>query len=164
MNQPSLGDAHDQAMKTALSQGLKRCAANLGDQFGMSLYNGGSYDAVVLGTLAGPVVEGSETVETLTSSAPVRGEQETPEYLSDPGQHGDADPDTGLPTPFALRDEAVNPGTGPDRLRAIYAMVHRSRGTHPSYGPTRITNENNNDEALDHLVHRKIQEVKERLK
>ena len=37
VNQPSLGDAHDLAMKTALSQALKRCAVNLGDQFGLSL-------------------------------------------------------------------------------------------------------------------------------
>lgn len=47
-NQPSLGDAHDMAMKTALSQALKRCAANLGDQFGLSLYNDGSPRPVVL--------------------------------------------------------------------------------------------------------------------
>lgn len=38
---PTLGDAHDMAMKTALSQALKRCAVNLGDAFGLSLYNGG---------------------------------------------------------------------------------------------------------------------------
>ncbi|PBC72350.1 MULTISPECIES: Rad52/Rad22 family DNA repair protein [unclassified Streptomyces] len=47
INQPKLGDAHDMAMKTALSQALKRCAVNLGDQFGLGLYNGGKSDAVV---------------------------------------------------------------------------------------------------------------------
>lgn len=36
--QPSLGDAHDMAIKTAESDALKRCAVNLGDQFGLSLY------------------------------------------------------------------------------------------------------------------------------
>ncbi|MCG7524910.1 Rad52/Rad22 family DNA repair protein [Streptomyces sp. OfavH-34-F] len=46
-NQPSLGDAHDMAMKTALSQALKRCAVNLGDGFGLSLYNDGSRRPVV---------------------------------------------------------------------------------------------------------------------
>jgi predicted transcriptional regulator len=50
-NQPSLGDAHDQAMKTALSQALKRCAVNLGDQFGLSLYNDGQASATVLRSL-----------------------------------------------------------------------------------------------------------------
>lgn len=47
INQPKLGDAHDMAMKTALSQALKRCAVNLGDQFGLGLYNGGKSDPVV---------------------------------------------------------------------------------------------------------------------
>lgn len=56
-NQPSLGDAHDQAMKTALSQGLKRCAVNLGDQFGLSLYNNGKTDPVVYRTLNAPAGE-----------------------------------------------------------------------------------------------------------
>lgn len=40
-------EAHDMAIKTAASQALKRCAINLGDQFGLSLYNQGSTQAVV---------------------------------------------------------------------------------------------------------------------
>lgn len=40
-NQPLLDDAHDNALKTAMSQALKRCAINLGDQFGLALYNRG---------------------------------------------------------------------------------------------------------------------------
>lgn len=40
-------DAHDMAVKTAESQALKRAAINLGDQFGLSLYNGGSTNALV---------------------------------------------------------------------------------------------------------------------
>lgn len=44
---PTLADAHDQAIKTAESQAFKRCAVNLGDQFGLSLYNDGSTDATV---------------------------------------------------------------------------------------------------------------------
>lgn len=51
LNQPSFGDAHDMALKTAMSQALKRCAINLGDRFGLSLYNGGSAGAVVGKTL-----------------------------------------------------------------------------------------------------------------
>ncbi|MEU3656498.1 Rad52/Rad22 family DNA repair protein [Streptomyces sp. NPDC032161] len=57
VNQPSLGDAHDMAMKTSLSQALKRCAVNLGDQFGLSLYNDGSRDAVVNFSAAHPPQE-----------------------------------------------------------------------------------------------------------
>ena len=41
------GDAHDMAIKTAESQALKRCAINLGDQFGLSLYNDGSLHPLV---------------------------------------------------------------------------------------------------------------------
>jgi hypothetical protein len=41
------GDAHDFAVKTAESQALKRCAVNLGDQFGISLYNNGSLAPLV---------------------------------------------------------------------------------------------------------------------
>jgi recombination DNA repair RAD52 pathway protein len=50
-NQPSHGDAHDLAMKTALSQALKRAAVNLGDQYGLSLYAKGSTSALVGRTL-----------------------------------------------------------------------------------------------------------------
>lgn len=46
-NMPSRADAHDMAIKTAESQALKRCAVNLGDQFGLSLYAKGSTAAVV---------------------------------------------------------------------------------------------------------------------
>jgi hypothetical protein len=42
---PVLAEAHDQAIKTAESQAFKRCAVNLGDQFGLSLYNNGSFEA-----------------------------------------------------------------------------------------------------------------------
>jgi hypothetical protein len=46
------GDAHDMAIKTAESQALKRCSVNLGDQFGLSLYNGGSMNAVIVAVVA----------------------------------------------------------------------------------------------------------------
>lgn len=48
------GDAHDFAVKTAESQALKRCAVNLGDPFGLSLYNKGSRNALVVRTLIDP--------------------------------------------------------------------------------------------------------------
>ena len=43
----NIGDAHDQALKSAESGALKRAATNLGDQFGLSLYDDGSTKAVV---------------------------------------------------------------------------------------------------------------------
>lgn len=56
INQVSVGDAHDLALKAALSQALKRCAVNLGDQFGLSLYNKGDLRGVVVRTLGHPVL------------------------------------------------------------------------------------------------------------
>jgi hypothetical protein len=50
-NQPSRADAHDLALKTADSQALKRAATNLGDQFGLSLYNKGRLAPVVQAAL-----------------------------------------------------------------------------------------------------------------
>lgn len=69
-NQPSRGDAHDLAMKTALSQAMKRAAVNLGDQFGLSLYNRGSVKALVGRVLFGADVVDAEPVE---DSGPVDG-------------------------------------------------------------------------------------------
>jgi hypothetical protein len=51
-NLPSRGDAHDFALKNAISYALKRCAKDLGDQFGLSLYNKGSLHALIGTTLS----------------------------------------------------------------------------------------------------------------
>jgi recombination DNA repair RAD52 pathway protein len=56
-NQPSRGDAHDMAIKTAESQAFKRAAINLGDQFGLGLYNSGSTASAVKDTLVKPVAK-----------------------------------------------------------------------------------------------------------
>lgn len=82
-NQPSRGDAHDMATKTALSQGLKRCATNLGDQFGLSLYNNGSREAVVNWSAAHPpeAVNGQPDAaapEPPEDNRPVLPEQQAP--------------------------------------------------------------------------------------
>lgn len=46
-NQPNRVDAHDHALKSSASGALKRAAVNLGDRFGLSLYNDGSFEPVV---------------------------------------------------------------------------------------------------------------------
>jgi DNA recombination protein Rad52 len=51
-NQPSRADAHDQALKSAVSDALKRAAKDLGNQFGLSLSDGGSLQSVVGTSLA----------------------------------------------------------------------------------------------------------------
>lgn len=50
----NFGDLHDNALKTAASDALKRCAINLGTQFGLSLYDDGRKDDVVKTTLVHP--------------------------------------------------------------------------------------------------------------
>lgn len=45
------GDAHDLAYKSALSLSKKRAAINLGDNFGLSLYNRGQMTGLVMGTM-----------------------------------------------------------------------------------------------------------------
>jgi recombination DNA repair RAD52 pathway protein len=41
----------DMAVKTAETDALKRAAINLGDQFGLSLYNNGSLRPIIIRTL-----------------------------------------------------------------------------------------------------------------
>ena len=55
-NLPNRGDSHDMAIKTGESDCLKRCAMNLGTQFGLSLYDDGATRDVVMKTLVGPTV------------------------------------------------------------------------------------------------------------
>lgn len=54
------GDAHDMAIKTAESQALKRCATNLGSQFGLSLYDNGNTLDVVRGVLGVTIPDDGE--------------------------------------------------------------------------------------------------------
>lgn len=71
INQPSLGDAHDLALKAAESGALKRCTINLGSQFGLSLYNGGSLAEIIGRTLVGSTIEHSaEHVEAVEAGTP----------------------------------------------------------------------------------------------
>jgi hypothetical protein len=49
-----LGEHHDNAVKQAASDALKRCAINLGSQFGLSLYDDGTLREVIKGTIVKP--------------------------------------------------------------------------------------------------------------
>lgn len=62
-NLPTLGDAHDFACKVAVSMALKRAATNLGDSFGLSLYNKGQLAPLVIGTLVMPDGQGEDVSE-----------------------------------------------------------------------------------------------------
>ena len=59
------GEAHDNAVKNGSSDAMKRCAINLGDQFGLSLYANGQTAPFVRGTI---VVDGPTTGEKAPQS------------------------------------------------------------------------------------------------
>jgi hypothetical protein len=127
------GDAHDFAMKTAESQALKRAAINLGDQFGLSLYNNGSLAPLVIKTLVMP--EAAPAEEGVDDGAPevvpqdVKPEDDTePEPVDPPKtvtrQRKQAAPaPEPAPTPAAQRDylaEIVEAGGDKDFLRVLW--------------------------------------------
>lgn len=56
-----LGEHHDNAVKTAASDAIKRCAINLGTQFGLSLYDNGATNDIVKMTVVVP--EGYEALQ-----------------------------------------------------------------------------------------------------
>lgn len=64
-NNPSRADAHDMAIKTAESQAFKRCAINLGDQFGLSLYNNGGTSSVVRAVLDSEQARATDAKESI---------------------------------------------------------------------------------------------------
>jgi hypothetical protein len=88
-------DAHDFAVKTAESQALKRCATNLGDQFGLSLYHNGSTDALVMRTLVGmPAAENKDNGAAPDANAPAVVPEVQPEHdegVNPPADDGPTD-------------------------------------------------------------------------
>lgn len=159
INQPGLGDAHDQALKTALSQGLKRCVVNLGDQFGMSLYNDGSLAPVVRRSLVWP---GADAPQQMPSDdAPVRPEPGTvrEEPVDEqPTQEPQATEPAAPPVPKAteVRDWALKPGrNAPELARSSKRLVDE----HPTVWAEIVTNEHGDDEALGALLDRRALEA-----
>lgn len=96
-----LGDHHDNALKTAASDALKRCAINLGTQFGLSLYDDGRTADVIKRTLVlpsgvtrePPTDKMTEAQERLQQSL---GAQEIESSVGEPTPAG-ADSDQGEP-------------------------------------------------------------------
>jgi Rad52/22 family double-strand break repair protein len=60
---PVRGEAHGNALTNSETYALRRCAINLGDQFGLSLYNKGSLEPIVRWTLVRPEA-GTEKADT----------------------------------------------------------------------------------------------------
>lgn len=145
MGVASRSDAHDFAIKTAESQALKRAATNLGDQFGLSLYNKGSLEPLiqyVLGRFPAKLTvdgiirpraaggdQGNEDVQTTDEhiTSQLASEDEDPA----PAQEADADvevstpPATDTPPGQAADHENVPALVADIRERALAATKRR---------------------------------------
>jgi recombination DNA repair RAD52 pathway protein len=69
---PTRAEALDMATKTAVSDATKRAATNLGDQFGLSLYDNGSTTALVRGLIDPPRAPKADEKREDGSAAPAR--------------------------------------------------------------------------------------------
>lgn len=83
------GEAHGLALRSSESIAMKRAATNLGDQFGLSLYNKGQLKALVAGTLVKP--GGFAPAERPDMQDAI------PEQVSLGNDEGGDDPEDGLP-------------------------------------------------------------------
>jgi Rad52/22 family double-strand break repair protein len=72
---PVRGEAHGNALTNSQTYALRRCAINLGDQFGLGLYNKGSLDPIVRWTLVRPS-QGAEINRTDTNDIPLVSKEE----------------------------------------------------------------------------------------
>ena len=83
-NQPNEGDAVDNAIKGAESEAFKRCAINLGDQFGLSLYDDGALESVGGSLVDSPVLQAAAPQQSPAAPAP----QAQPEPAAPARQNG----------------------------------------------------------------------------
>lgn len=133
-NMPGVGDAHDFAVKNAVSYAVKRCAKDLGDQFGLSLYNKGRTEALVGRTLVMPGADGPGREVDVESSAPaplVLGNDETHVEDSGVGAGGDG---TNAEEATGAGVAAPTPDTGDvdeqrRRIRAAKAQMTAAQKT-----------------------------------
>jgi hypothetical protein len=134
------GDAHDFALKTAESQALKRCATNLGSQFGLSLYDNGNADDVVRGVFSVKFADDVE-VKDEGQEPGVAVDTETGEVVEDrPAERLSAVPpdDPFYSAPGVAGGEASASGAAPTRTapkpspaqtRLMWAKLRHFAGT-----------------------------------
>lgn len=164
--QPSLGDAHDMAIKTAESDALKRCAVNLGDQFGLSLYFSDKRNTVfqsvqrtyderivsdnpILGAGTPEPVAPEEDVQAIPEERlaarqePLsENDEEPPRIPDDPAQQDEASDPVDLPPDFWQQMDAIRTATSKAKrlkLASDYRQVITGLGLtkdHPVLTPS----------------------------
>lgn len=156
------GDVHDFAMKTAESQALKRAAINLGDQFGLSLYNKGSFGPLVGGTflfpgraepeqLKGPseqlheetdpdiIIEDTDIIIEDTDTTPQQQQQAQAPQQQAPQQQ--PAPQAQAPAPQQQQAQQVPTGPFPEgSIEAGRADLQRDIGLLPTASKNRLMN------------------------
>jgi len=131
-NQPSRADAHDLALKTAASQAMKRAAVNLGDQFGLSLYNRGSTEPLVKATLVpGVPVEDGASAAGDDDQAPAPDAHLTsplaPERVEEPQREATAPPPVATPAAAGPSQvEGEGPALSPE-VEQVYSTAVAAR-------------------------------------
>ena len=160
---PVLGDAHGNALTNSETYALRRCAINLGDQFGLSLYNKGSMDALVRWTLVRPEAAekgGTDTddvpqVSAEDSSSSAGGDDEhitPPRDVSEPELADEAKAARAGLTPEQIRDEALRSATTPERIRELLGLAE------DAYPDVVLVNGSGDDERLVDQLKRAIDE------
>jgi hypothetical protein len=128
-NGPNLGDVHDQALKSAESGALKRAAMNLGDQFGLSLYDNGSLKATVERVVGytppptSPAEGDNKSAAPALAPPPVVGEQAPAPVDEPPSSAGAGKAD---PVQLRMLKQAI-PGLDPDEKERLLVWC-RERG------------------------------------
>lgn len=110
--QPSKGEAHGVALTASETYALRRAAINLGDQFGLSLYNKGSLEPIVRWTLVGDLPANTDDV------AQVEEEEQTGDGSSVFEQMGGTitNPGTPVTSPARKKKTPVSTVTTPQGL------------------------------------------------
>ncbi|MBG0819011.1 Rad52/Rad22 family DNA repair protein [Planomonospora sp. ID82291] len=113
------GDAHELAMKSAISVAIKRASIPLGDQFGLSLYNKGQTSTLVVNTMVWPDPTPEEIAEW-------QAQAKEPEKPEEP-----EDIQANVPQQVSLgHDEGDRPlngdGTAPNWLRQIIVEISKA--------------------------------------
>jgi len=130
------GDAHDFSLKTAESQALKRCATNLGSQFGLSLYDNGRTDDVVRGVFSVKFADDVEVTSEGTEPGVVVDEDTSPPAFTRPVERLSTTPDDDAWSTPPVASPATTTAGDVAASPAQAEVARRSRLNEPDGAPT----------------------------
>lgn len=128
-----LGEHHDNALKTAASDATKRCAINLGTQFGLSLYDNGSTRDVIRGTVVKPegVVEQAPSKEQAAALAASVGAGPQVQPSGESSNEGHAEPSTEPDVHSVKKDPVTDTAEQLDRIKKAKAEAQAAVSGEP---------------------------------